>query len=80
MTTVTVNRGSRASIAVNQGVQNAASVVVKRAGNITLQSLNNVDASDLQDGYTLIFDSDTNNFVTQPLANIAINFVDGGTY
>ena len=44
------------AIVVNQGGAARASVVVKKGGNITLQSLTNVDSTDLQDGYTLIYD------------------------
>lgn len=68
------------AIVVNQGGAARASVVVKKGGNITLQSLTNVDSTDLQDGYTLIYDSDTGKFVTQALANVTINIVDGGTF
>ena len=68
------------AIIVNQGGSARASVVVKKGGNLTIQSLQNVDATDLQDGYTLVYDQDTGKFVTQPAGNVTITLVDGGTY
>lgn len=75
--TVVVRSGSANRIAVSQGGQSSASIVVKRAADVTLQSLNNVVATDLQDGYTLIYDTDTNKWVAQPVTLVT---VDGGTY
>lgn len=68
------------TIVVNQGGSASASVVVKRGTDITIQTIKNVDASDLADGYTLIFDSATQKFKTEPIANVTITTVDGGTY
>ena len=67
-------------IVVNQGGSSTSSVVVKRGTDITLQTLKNVDASTLEDGYTLIYDSATQKFKTEPIANVTITTVDGGTY
>ena len=67
-------------ITVTQGVASTASVVVKRGTDITLQTLKNVDAANLDDGYTLIYDSATQKFVTEPIGNVTLNLVDGGTY
>ena len=67
-------------ITVTKGVASTTSVVVKRGTDITLQTLKNVDASTLADGYTLIYDEATQKFVTEPLANVTLNLVDGGTY
>lgn len=78
--TVTVRSGSRSSIAVGQGGQSQAAIVVKRAADVTIQTLNDVNSTDLADGYTLVYDEDTGKFVTQPLGNVTLNFVDGGTY
>lgn len=80
--TVTVRPRSTSSsvIATNQGSRQTAAVVVKRATDITLQSLNNVNATDLQDGYTLVYDEDTQTFVTTAIENLQLNLVDGGTY
>lgn len=77
---VTVRTSNPSSISVTQGAQTAGGIVVKKAGTLTVQSLSNVDTNDLQDGYTLIYDSDTNLWISQPVANVAITLVDGGTY
>lgn len=77
---VIVRPSSPTSIQVVQGAQPAGAVVVKKASGSTLQSLSNVDTNDLQDGYTLIYDSVTNLWVSQSIDNIAITAVDGGTY
>lgn len=78
--TVTVRSPSSTRISVSQGGQTPASIVVKRADNLTIQSLANVDSTDLQDGYTLIYDTDTNKWVAQPLGNVTLTTVDGGTF
>ena len=82
MTASIISRSGGGTISVNQGSQATASIVVKRAGNITLQSLTNVDSSDLQDGYTLIYDGEAGTFKTQPFqGNVTIEAViDGGTF
>jgi len=83
MSSVTVTSGGGSVISTSGPSQRqrvGASIVVKRATDVTLQSLNNVDATDLQDGYTLIYDSETNKFVTSPLTNVALTLLDGGTY
>jgi hypothetical protein len=77
---VTVRNGSAGRIAVSQGQKTSASIVVKKATDVTLQSLNNVVATDLQDGYTLVYDEELNKWVAQPLGNVKINAVDGGTF
>lgn len=69
MTTVRVVQGSRPSNAV----------VVKRAGDISLKGLTDVDTSELQDGYALLYDNETKKFKTQQLS-VTVNTVDGGSY
>lgn len=78
--TVTVRTKTTNNIAVTQGSQTTGAVVVKRGGDITLQSLSNVVSTDLQDGYTLVYDSQLNKWVTQLVSGDAIQSVDGGTY
>lgn len=77
---VTVRSSSGGRVSVSQGGQSSASIVVKRASDVTLQSLNNVVATELDDGYTLLYDTETESWVAQPLANVTINTVDGGTF
>jgi len=77
---VTIRTNNPGSIAVQQGAQGTSSIVVKKGGELTIQSLKNVVTTDLQDGYTLIYDSATNQWVSQAVDNIALTLVDGGTY
>jgi len=71
-------------VVVNQGTQNPASIVVRKntGENITLNSLKNVNTTDLQDGYTLVYDSVTNKWVSQQIQSESVNIIniDGGTY
>lgn len=67
-------------IRVIQGGQSTSSVVVKKAGDITVQGLSNVVSTDLQDGYTLVYDSTTKKWITQQVTGDSIQLVDGGTY
>jgi hypothetical protein len=46
---------------------------------VNLEELKNVDASELQNGYTLIWDESTQQWVTQSLDVVATN-IDGGIY
>lgn len=78
---VVIRTTSNPTISVVQGSQGSGSaVVVKKTGDITVQGLSNVVSTDLQDGYTLIYDSETNKWVTQSIGNVTITAVDGGTY
>ncbi len=78
---VTVRTNNVNSIRINQGARPEGAVVIKRAGDITVQGLSNVVSTDLQDGYTLVYDSDTNTWVTQLIdVGDSIISVDGGYY
>lgn len=67
------------TIRVITGQQPSGSVVIKKGGDLTIQGLSNVVSTDLQDGYTLVYDSESNKWVTQQVGG-AIASVDGGTY
>lgn len=77
---VTVRTTNNNRVAVVQGSQTGAAVVIKQADNLTVQGLSNVQSTDLQDGYTLVFDATTNKWVTQQITGDVISTVDGGTY
>lgn len=66
-----VNAGSRAESAV---------VLKKLDGTLTVQGLSNVDSTNLQDGYTIIYDSETNTWVAQEVVATAVANLDGGHY
>ena len=67
-------------VRVVQGSRPTSAVVVKRTGDISLKGLTDVDSTDLQDGYTLVYDDAEKKFKTQQLSDITVNTVDGGTY
>ena len=48
--------------------------------NVSMGEINDVTLSGLQDGYTLIFNSTTNNFESQPISNVAITNIVGGFF
>lgn len=69
------------TVATAQGAQQQASIVIKQPlpGETLLQNLKNVNATNIQDGYTLVWDAGANEFVTQPV-QIDVATIDGGTY
>ena len=76
---VVVNSRPSNSVSVGTGSQTNASLTIKKSTGGTLQSLSNVVTTNLQDGYTLVYDSDTNKWVAQPVS-ASVGNVDGGTY
>jgi len=77
---VTVRTNPITNITVNQGSQVTGAVLVKTGADLTVQGLKNVVSTDLQDGYTLVYDSATNKWITQQIDGAVIATVDGGTY
>jgi hypothetical protein len=49
---------------------------------VNLEELKNVNSNDLENGYTLVYDANTNQWVTQSADELALNLqnIDGGTY
>lgn len=48
--------------------------------NVSMNEINDVSLSDLQNGYTLVFNAATNNFESQPFSNVAITQITGGFF
>jgi hypothetical protein len=67
------------NISVNQGSRATASITVNKSTGGKLQSLADVNTSDLQDGYTIIYDTTTSKWVAQPVS-AGVVAVDGGIY
>lgn len=77
---IAVNSPSTESTVISSKINNPpANIVVKKAQDIVLQSITNVNSDNLQDGYTLIYDAETGEFVFSPITS-AVTSVDGGTY
>ena len=69
------------ALVVNAGSRSESAVVVKRLdGSLTVQGLSNVNSANLQAGYTIIYDAETNTWVTQEIVATAVANLDGGTY
>lgn len=77
---VVVSSNNPNNIRVIQGSRPETSIVVKKTGALTVQGLSNVDSTNLQDGYTIIYDSDTNTWIAQEIVATAVASLDGGTY
>ena len=76
---VTVSKNNNTGISVALGASAAGSITINKSTGGTLQSLSNVVTTDLQDGYTLIYDTSTSKWVAQPVS-VGVASVDGGTY
>jgi len=69
---------------------NSVNINIKKSSGGTLQSLSNVISTDLQNGDTLVYDSNTNKWISQPVAEIVAgalgntvpipSLLDGGAY
>jgi len=67
------------NISVIQGSKPSARITVNKSTGGKLQSLADVNTSDLQDGYTIIYDTTTSKWVAQPVS-AGVVAVDGGIY
>jgi hypothetical protein len=76
---ITVRKNTNTGISVAQGAGAIGSITVNKSTGGTLQSLSNVVTTDLQDGYTLIYDTTTSKWVAQPIS-AGVAAVDGGIY
>lgn len=76
---VTVRPSTNTGIAVSQGGGAVGSITVNKSTGGRLQSLSDVVTTDLQDGYTIIYDTTTNKWVAQPIS-AGVAAVDGGIY
>lgn len=69
------------SLRVSAGSRSESAVVIKKLdGSLTVQGLSNVDSANLQDGYTIIYDAETNTWVTQEIVATSVASLDGGYY
>ena len=76
---VTVRSNPNNGISVTQGASAAGSITVNKSTGGKLQGLTDVVTTGLQDGYTIIYDTEVNKWVAQPISAGAIA-VDGGIY
>jgi hypothetical protein len=76
---VTVKTNTNTGISVAQGAGAVGSITVNKSTGGKLQSLSDVVTTDLQDGYTIIYDVTTNKWVAQAVS-VGVGTVDGGVY
>jgi hypothetical protein len=78
---VVVNTSGASTVQVKP-TKTVASVAVVPTANITLGSLTNVDASDPDDGETLVYDGANNVFVVKQIEFDSNNItnINGGTF
>ena len=67
------------TLAVNQGGTSPAGIIVRKSTGGTLTSLGDVNTSSVQDGFTLVYDSETNKWIAQAVTSAVVS-VDGGRY
>jgi len=76
---ITVKKNTNTGISVAQGAGAVGSITVNKSTGGKLQSLSDVVTTDLQDGYTIIYDVTTNKWVAQAVS-VGVGTVDGGVY
>ena len=76
---VSITAPNNSSLSINQGASSPSSLIIRKSTGGTLTSLGDVNTSSVQDGFTLIYDSDTNKWVAQAVTSAAVS-VDGGRY
>jgi hypothetical protein len=54
--------------------------VVSKKTVTKIENLQDIDASDVQDGYTLIFNAVTRKWEAAPAEEITLGIIDGGTF
>ena len=79
MSTVVINSSPTRAIASSRTQQPANILVKKLDSTLKLQQLSNINTTNLTDGFGLVYDAETNEFVFSALTGIVGN-VDGGTY
>lgn len=75
--TVPLNRG------INTSVGNQSSIntnILSKNASAKLENLSNVVVDELQDGYTLVFNSAIGKWEAAPAEDINLGTIDGGTY
>jgi hypothetical protein len=80
---VQISKGSasqRVSVAEPAKINTNISKV--QLSSVDLEALNNVDTetNGLQDGYTLVYNSTTNQWITQSVTNVSVGNIDGGFF
>ena len=76
---ITVRTGTGPGVSVQQGAGAIGSITVNKSTGGKLQSLSDVVTSDLQNGYSIVYNESINKWVAQPVS-AAVGVIDGGVY
>jgi hypothetical protein len=79
MSTVVVSSPTTRVITSSKSQQPASILLKKLDTNIKLQQISNINTTNLTDGFGLVYNAQTNEFVFSALTAVVGN-VDGGTY
>jgi len=79
MSTVVVSSPTTRVITSSKSQQPANILLKKLDATIKLQQISNINTTNLTDGFGLVYDAETNEFVFSSLTAVVGN-VDGGTY
>ena len=75
--TVPLNRGINTSVGSQSNINTN---ILSKNASAKLENLSNVVIDELQDGYTLIFNSASGKWEAAPAEEISLGNIDGGTY
>lgn len=70
------------ALKVTVGTSNTINTnIVSKKTSTKIQTLADVDLTGIEDGYTLIYNTDTNKWeAADPASEVILNNIDGGTY
>jgi hypothetical protein len=75
--TVPLNRGINTSVGSQSNINTN---ILSKNASAKLENLSNVVVDELQDGYTLIFNSALGKWEAAPAGELGLSAIDGGTY
>ena len=76
---IVVNKRNNSRVTLTPSNLGSTAITIKKDTGGTLQSLSNVDSSNLADGFTLLYDAETNKWVASAVTAVVAS-VDGGSY
>lgn len=80
---VQISKGSASQqVSVAEPAKINTNISKVQLSSVDLEALNNVDTetNGLQDGYTLVYNATTNQWITQSVTNVSVGNIDGGFF
>jgi hypothetical protein len=79
--TINVSVGNKSTPKVTVGLGNTINTSIISKKTVTLETLSDVDTDDVQDGYTLAYNTATNKWeAVDPASELNLGIIDGGTF